>query len=58
MAAVVDLPLLPVTPMIGAGQFSMNSSISVQSRAPDCRANWSHGLSGRTAGLTTTRSAL
>ena len=34
MAAVVDLPFEPVTPMIRAGQFSMNNSSSVQSRAP------------------------
>ena len=38
IAAVVDLPLLPVTPTIGAGQFSMNSSSSEQSLAADCRA--------------------
>ena len=46
IAAVVDLPLLPVTPMIRAGQFSMNNSISVQSRAPERRATCSHGLLG------------
>ena len=57
IAAVVDLPFDPVTPMTFAGQASRNNSISVVIVAPLCRASFKNQSSGRTAGLTTTTSA-
>ena len=58
MAAVVDLPFEPVTPITLAGQARRKRPISVSIFAPACRAISSIGLPGRTAGLTTTSSAL
>jgi len=57
MAAVVDFPFDPVTPTTGAGQRARNNSISEVISAPARRAALTHGLSGFTAGLTTTSSA-
>ncbi len=54
MAVVVDLPLVPVTPMILAGQRSMNRRISVVMGLPAARAAWMYGLFGGIAGDATT----
>ncbi len=51
MAAVVDFPLEPVTPIAVAGQACRKRSISVVSRAPFSRAIASQGFWGRTAGI-------
>ncbi len=57
MAAVVDLPFEPVTPIIGPGQRSRNSSSSLVIGTPRESARSIKGWPGRTAGLTTIRSA-
>ena len=58
MAAVIKFPLEPVTPIVAAGQDSRNRSISggQQARRFAVRRP-ARDSPGRTAGLTTTRSA-
>ena len=54
MAAVVDLPLEPVTPTTGAGQARRKSSISLLSRAPASAATEPAGSAGGATRLETT----
>ena len=54
--AVVDLPLLPVTPTTGPGQRSSSRPISLVMVTPASRAATTGGAVRRTAGLTTSRS--
>ena len=58
IVAVVDLPTVPVTPTTAAGQAFKNNSVSEVICAPLCCAASTKPFAGRTAGFTTTASAV